>query len=80
MHLEDTDWCFPVKIEKEDTITMVLRKHLGDRKFIRAEVRGYDEGSRFSILFRLEPEHGPIRYLLLHEYSIQTLDKCAVVF
>ncbi|ONK73416.1 uncharacterized protein A4U43_C04F31270 [Asparagus officinalis] len=61
VRLEDTDWCFPVEIMKEDTITIVLKKHLGGRKFLRAEIRGYDEGSRFSVLLRLEPAHGPIR-------------------
>lgn len=50
-----------MEIVKEDTIVIVLRKHEGGRIFIKTEVRGYDEGSRFSIVFRLGSPHGPIR-------------------
>ncbi|XP_039123130.1 uncharacterized protein LOC120259563 isoform X5 [Dioscorea cayenensis subsp. rotundata] len=61
VRLNDTDWCCPMEIVKEDTIVIVLRKHEGGRIFIKTEVRGYDEGSRFSIVFRLGSPHGPIR-------------------
>ncbi|XP_073111690.1 uncharacterized protein [Elaeis guineensis] len=60
VRLEDTCWCFPVEIVKEDTIIIVLRKH-HERRFLRAEVRGYDEGSRFLVVLRLESADGPIR-------------------
>lgn len=61
IQLEDTDWCFPVEIVKEDTIIIVLKKHNGGRRFLRAEVRGYEEGSRFLVVFRLASTDGPIR-------------------
>ncbi|XP_058084436.1 uncharacterized protein LOC131232245 isoform X2 [Magnolia sinica] len=61
VRLEDTEWCFPVEIVKEDTITVVLRKHNGGRRFLRTEIRGYEEGSRFLIVFRLGSANGPIR-------------------
>ncbi|XP_042024109.1 uncharacterized protein LOC121771392 [Salvia splendens] len=61
VRLHDTDWTFPIQIVKEDTITLVLMKHDGTRIFIRAEIRGYEEGSRFIIVFRLGSANGPIR-------------------
>lgn len=64
---------------KEDTITIVLRKHLGGRRFVRAEVRGYDEGSRFSVLFRLEQASGPIRSMFIDSKSICYFDIQAVM-
>ncbi|XAR70581.1 hypothetical protein NMG60_11027484 [Bertholletia excelsa] len=61
VRLEDTDWSFPVNILKEDTIFLVLRKHDNSRRFLRAEIRGYEEGSRFIVVFRLGSMNGPIR-------------------
>lgn len=61
VRLDDTNWSFPVQITKEDTITLVLRKHDSGRRFIRTEIRGYEEGSRFVAVFRLGPTDGPIR-------------------
>ncbi|KAL6543919.1 hypothetical protein OROGR_010416 [Orobanche gracilis] len=59
--LHDTDWSFPIKIVKEDTISLALKKHDGTRRFLRAEIRGYEEGSRFIVVFRLGSADGPIR-------------------
>lgn len=61
--MEDTNWCIPVEIIKEDTLIIVLKKHHGGRRFLRVEVRGYEEGSRFLVVFRLGSAYGPIRYL-----------------
>ncbi|KAJ4957745.1 hypothetical protein NE237_024856 [Protea cynaroides] len=61
VRLEDTEWCFPVEIVKEDTIYLVLRKHNGARRFVRTEIRGYEEGSRFVVVFRLGSTKGLIR-------------------
>ncbi|KAM7525353.1 hypothetical protein LguiA_015255 [Lonicera macranthoides] len=61
VRLEDTLWSFPVQITNEDTLTLVLRKHDGTRKFLRTEIRGYEEGSRFIVVFRLGSTNGPIR-------------------
>ncbi|KAL6175919.1 hypothetical protein ACLB2K_052557 [Fragaria x ananassa] len=61
VRLEDTNWSFPVQIVKEDTISLVLRKHDGTRTFLRTEIRGYEEGSRFIVVFRLGSSNGPIR-------------------
>lgn len=63
VRLDDTNWSFPVHITKEDTITLVLRKHDSGRRFLRTEIRGYEEGSRFVAVFRLGPTDGPIRCL-----------------
>ncbi|KAK1307366.1 hypothetical protein QJS10_CPA10g01050 [Acorus calamus] len=60
IRLEDTNWCFPIEITKEDTITLVLKLLNGGRRFLRAEIRGYEEGSRFLIVFRLASARGPI--------------------
>ncbi|KAL6008537.1 hypothetical protein ACLOJK_034050 [Asimina triloba] len=65
VRLEDTEWCFPIEIVEEDTITLVLRKNSGGRRFLRAEIRGYEEGSRFLVVFRLGSVNGPIRYVYL---------------
>ncbi|XP_059641926.1 uncharacterized protein LOC132283907 [Cornus florida] len=59
--LEDTEWSFPVQIEKEDTISLVLRKRDGTRRYLRTEIRGHEEGSRFIVVFRLGSTIGPIR-------------------
>jgi len=36
---------------------------------VKAEIRGFEEGSRFIVVFRLGPSNGPMRYLL---YKRQT--------
>ncbi|KAG9452487.1 hypothetical protein H6P81_005391 [Aristolochia fimbriata] len=59
--LQDTEWSHPLQIEREDTLIMVLRKHDGSRRFLRIEIRGYEEGSRFLIVFRLGSIDGPFR-------------------
>ncbi|XP_020979196.1 uncharacterized protein LOC107640015 [Arachis ipaensis] len=59
--LEDTDWSFPLQISREDTLSLVLRTHGGTLKFLRTEIRGYEEGSRFVVVFRLGSTDGPIR-------------------
>lgn len=61
MRFEDTNWSFPIQISREDTITIVLRRHDGNLKFLRTEIRGYEEGSRFIVVFRLGSTEGPIR-------------------
>ncbi|KAK4786568.1 hypothetical protein SAY86_010401 [Trapa natans] len=59
--LEDTCWSFPIEITKEDSISQVLRKQDDTRKFIQTEIRGYEEGSRFIVIFRLGSIIGPMR-------------------
>uniref|UniRef100_A0A0D9XMK5 PH domain-containing protein n=1 Tax=Leersia perrieri TaxID=77586 RepID=A0A0D9XMK5_9ORYZ len=61
VRLVDTDWCQPLDIVKEDTVVIAMRKQDGTQKFMKAEIRGYEEGSRFLIVFRLGPSDGPIR-------------------
>ncbi|XP_022737877.1 uncharacterized protein LOC111290709 isoform X2 [Durio zibethinus] len=61
VRLEDTEWSFPVQIVKEDTISLVLRRHDGTRTFLKVEIRGYEEGSRFIVVFRLGSTKGPVR-------------------
>ncbi|XP_062205491.1 uncharacterized protein LOC133907454 isoform X2 [Phragmites australis] len=61
VRLVDTDWCQPLEIVKEDTIVIAMRKQDGTQKFVKAEIRGYEEGSRFLMVFRLGPAYGPIR-------------------
>jgi len=57
----DTEWCQPLEIVKEDTIVIAMRKQGDTQKFVKTEIRGYEEGSRFLIVFRLGPAYGPIR-------------------
>ncbi|KAL7609935.1 hypothetical protein Lser_V15G10156 [Lactuca serriola] len=58
---EGTEWSFPVQIEKEDTIFLVLKKEDGSQEILRTEIRGYEEGSRFIVVLRRGPRDGPIR-------------------
>ncbi|XP_052881690.1 uncharacterized protein LOC108482794 [Gossypium arboreum] len=61
VRLEDTEWSFPVQIVKEDTISLVLRRHDSLRTFLQVEIRGYEEGSRFIVVFRVGSTKGPVR-------------------
>ncbi|XVF52445.1 hypothetical protein PTKIN_Ptkin05aG0018700 [Pterospermum kingtungense] len=61
VRLEDTEWSFPVQIVKEDTISLVLRRCDATRTFLSVEIRGYEEGSRFIVVFRLGSIKGPVR-------------------
>lgn len=61
IRLEDTEWSFPVQIVKEDSISLVLRRRDGTRRFLKTEIRGYEEGSRFIVVFRLGSINGPVR-------------------
>ncbi|XP_015084887.1 uncharacterized protein LOC107028368 [Solanum pennellii] len=61
VRLDDTNWSFPVQIVKEDTVPLVLRRNDGTRRFLKMEVRGFEEGSRFIVVFRLGSTRGPIR-------------------
>lgn len=61
VRLEDTEWSFPVQIVKEDTISLVVKRSDGYRRFLKTEIRGYEEGSRFTVVFRLGSTNGPIR-------------------
>ncbi|KAL3499805.1 hypothetical protein ACH5RR_038898 [Cinchona calisaya] len=61
VRLDDTNWSFPFQVMKEDTIYLVMRKGDGTRRFLRTEIRGYEEGSRFIVVFRFGSQNGPIR-------------------
>ncbi|KAI4338425.1 hypothetical protein MLD38_023489 [Melastoma candidum] len=61
VRLEDTKWSYPIQITKDDTVSLVLRTETGSRKILRAEIRGFEEGSRFIVVFRLGSASGPIR-------------------
>ncbi|PIN17888.1 hypothetical protein CDL12_09445 [Handroanthus impetiginosus] len=61
VQMHDTDWSFPIQIVKEDTVILALKKLDGTRRFLRTEIRGYEEGSRFIVVFRLGSTNGPIR-------------------
>ncbi|XP_008465914.2 uncharacterized protein LOC103503494 isoform X1 [Cucumis melo] len=61
VRLDDTSWSLPLQIMKEDTIFLVLRRYDGIRRFLRMEIRGYEEGSRFIVVFRVGSADGPIR-------------------
>lgn len=60
VRLENTKWSYAFAI-KEDTISVVVRKEDGTRQNVRAEIRGYEEGSRFLTVFRLGSSNGPFR-------------------
>lgn len=64
--MEDTKWSFPVHVMKEDTFSLVLRRQDDTRRSLRTEIRGYEEGSRFVVVFRLGSTDGPIRYFNMY--------------
>nr|GEW79812.1 hypothetical protein [Tanacetum cinerariifolium] len=57
---EGTDWSFPVKIEKEDTIFLVLKKEDGTQDILRTEIRVYISTRRIfqnvTVIFVLLPD------------------------
>ncbi|KAK8691038.1 hypothetical protein V6N13_074559 [Hibiscus sabdariffa] len=61
VRLEDTEWSFPVQIVKEDTIALVLKGNDASRTFLKVEIRGYEEGSRFIVVFRLGSTKAHVR-------------------
>ncbi|CAA6669756.1 unnamed protein product [Spirodela intermedia] len=61
VRMEDTNWSFPVEILKEDTITIMLKNCNGERNFLRLEIRGYEEGSRFLVVLRPGSARCPVR-------------------
>ncbi|KAL4278350.1 hypothetical protein GQ457_03G021670 [Hibiscus cannabinus] len=61
VRLEDTEWSFPVQIVKEDTIALVLKGNDSSRTFLKVEIRGYEEGSRFIVVFRLGSTKAHVR-------------------
>ncbi|CAN8324888.1 unnamed protein product [Cochlearia groenlandica] len=61
VRLRETEWSFPVQVAREDTIVLVLKSQTGARRFLKAEIRGFEEGSRFIVVFRLGPTNGPMR-------------------
>ncbi|KAG0474801.1 hypothetical protein HPP92_014487 [Vanilla planifolia] len=74
VRLWNTNWCLPFEIANEDTLTISLKMHHGARKYLRAEIRGYEEGSRFLVVFRMEPARGPIR--IENRMADRTLEIC----
>ncbi|KAK6146409.1 hypothetical protein DH2020_020278 [Rehmannia glutinosa] len=69
VRLHDTDWSFPIQIVKEDTVSLALKKHDATRRFLRTEIRGYEEGSRFIVVFRLGSTNGPIRKYIINRLA-----------
>ncbi|CAK8539544.1 unnamed protein product [Lathyrus sativus] len=61
VRLEGANWSYPFQIIREDTISLVLRMNDGTLRFLRTEIRGYEEGTRFVVVFRLGSTDGPIR-------------------
>ncbi|KAH7316123.1 hypothetical protein KP509_21G079300 [Ceratopteris richardii] len=51
LKLHDTQWSFPFSIKQQGTSYLAIRKN-STRRYIRVEVRGYEEGSRFLVIFR----------------------------
>ncbi|KAJ7562087.1 hypothetical protein O6H91_03G054700 [Diphasiastrum complanatum] len=60
IRLDNTDWSYPLALEKEESIQMSLRAD-GGRQPIRVEIRGHEEGSRFLVVFRCGSVYGPYR-------------------
>lgn len=70
MRLEGSNWSYPLQILREDTISLVLRMNDRTLKFLRTEIRGYEEGTRFVVVFRLGSTDGPIRYCFANFWYI----------
>ncbi|BBN04917.1 vacuolar protein sorting-associated protein 13A/C [Marchantia polymorpha subsp. ruderalis] len=59
--LDGCQWSLPFSVDKETTMHIALRKEDGGRRSVRIEIRGYEEGSRFLVMFRLGSARGPYR-------------------
>ncbi|KAI5072395.1 hypothetical protein GOP47_0012501 [Adiantum capillus-veneris] len=61
VRLGDTHWCVPFSIKQEGTFYISLREN-SSRRHVRMEVRGYEEGSRYLVVFRRGLSYGPYRF------------------
>ena len=57
MSLDALHWSLPLVVMQEEIIHIPLWKAT-----IRIEIRGYEEGSRFLVIFRRGSSSGPYRY------------------
>lgn len=61
VRIDSTEWSFPFPIKQEETLHIAMREDSFKRHHIRMEVRGYEEGSRFLVVFRKGSIQGPYR-------------------
>ncbi|MCO5611230.1 hypothetical protein L7F22_065481 [Adiantum nelumboides] len=62
VRLGDTKWCIPFSIKQEGTFHISLREESNpSRRHVRVEVRGFEEGSRYLVVFRRGLGYGPYR-------------------
>lgn len=61
IQLEGSQWSLPFAIDREETIHVVMRCNNGTRIFVRVDVRGYEDGSRYLVNFQLGSSRGPYR-------------------
>ncbi|KAG0604101.1 hypothetical protein M758_10G145000 [Ceratodon purpureus] len=61
IRLEGSEWSLPFAIKKEGVMDIVVRHASGHRQYVRLDVRGYDDGSRFVAIFQLGSGRGPYR-------------------
>ncbi|KAL2636221.1 hypothetical protein R1flu_007700 [Riccia fluitans] len=59
--LDGCQWSYPFPTDKEATMHLALRKENGERQSVRVEIRGYEEGSRLLVMFRLGSVRGPYK-------------------
>lgn len=61
IRLEGSEWSLLFAIKKEGVMDIVVRHASGHRQYVRLDVRGYDDGSRFVAIFQLGSGRGPYR-------------------
>jgi vacuolar protein sorting-associated protein 13A/C len=61
IQLAGSQWSHPFAIQKEESLHLMIRHDNGLRQSVQVDVRGYEDGSRFLVFFRLGSSRGPYR-------------------
>lgn len=64
IQLEGSQWSHPFAIQKEESLHLMIRHDNGLRQSVQVDVRGYEDGSRFLVFFRLGSSRGPYRSII----------------
>ncbi len=64
IQLAGSQWSHPFAIQKEESLHLMIRHDNGLRQSVQVDVRGYEDGSRFLVFFRLGSSRGPYRSII----------------
>lgn len=64
IQLAGSQWSHPFAIQKEESLHLMIRHDNGLRQSVQVDIRGYEDGSRFLVFFRLGSSRGPYRSII----------------